>query len=73
MKDIFHQFAALSCVKRELNYQRWFNVSQSLCTSSLQLVIEELANYNIGLDEVEATLRWINEVPTIEVGLRDVF
>ena len=29
--------------------------------------IEELANYNIGLDEVEATLRWINEVPTVQV------
>eukprot|EP00438_Fugacium_kawagutii_P007550 Skav227032 [mRNA] locus=scaffold635:42932:52073:- [translate_table: standard] len=30
--------------------------------------ITELANYNIGLDEVEATLRWINDVTTIQVG-----
>jgi len=28
---------------------------------------EELANYNIGLDEVEATLRWINDITTIQV------
>jgi len=29
--------------------------------------ITELANYNIGLDEVEATLRWINDITTIQV------
>ena len=29
--------------------------------------ITELANYNIGLAEVEATLRWINTIQCIEV------
>lgn len=31
------------------------------------LKTKELANYNIGLDEVKETLRWINTVSTVDV------